>query len=120
MSEERTLTDGSPVTPDHREINPNTGMQKAYVVLSALERAKGFVRPLRYSYVHIGHGAVFNGNVQIKAGDGCGAVTRMNGSIAETYARNPNFYNGTFCVKCRAHFPLDEFVWDGTSTQLGS
>lgn len=29
------LTDGSPVTPDHREINPATGQQKGYVVLSA-------------------------------------------------------------------------------------
>lgn len=28
-----TLTDGSPVTPDHRELRPD-GMQKGYVVLS--------------------------------------------------------------------------------------
>ena len=56
-----TLTDGSPVTPDHREIDPATGQQKGYVVLSAEERAKGFVRPVRQSYVH----------------DKCGGVTRM-------------------------------------------
>ena len=49
-----TLTDGSPVTDDHREINPATGMQKGYVVLSAEERAKGFVRPVRRSYIHVG------------------------------------------------------------------
>ena len=49
-----TLTDGSPVTDDHREINPETGMQKGYVVLSEDERAKGFVRPVRRSYVHVG------------------------------------------------------------------
>jgi hypothetical protein len=48
----RTLTDGSPVTPDHREINPATGQQKGYVVLSAEERAKGFVRPVRRTYTH--------------------------------------------------------------------
>ena len=42
-----TLTDGEPITPDHREINPLTGLQKGYVVLSAEERAKGFVRPYR-------------------------------------------------------------------------
>lgn len=35
---ETTLTDGSPVTPDHREIDPSTGMQKGYVVLTAEER----------------------------------------------------------------------------------
>lgn len=40
-----TLTDGSPVTPDHREIDPKTGMQKGYVVLSDEERAKGFLAP---------------------------------------------------------------------------
>lgn len=39
-----TLTDGSPVTADHREINPTTGQQKGYVVLSDEERAKGYVR----------------------------------------------------------------------------
>ena len=39
---ERTLTDGSPVTPGHREIDPRTGMQKGYVVLSESERAKGY------------------------------------------------------------------------------
>lgn len=49
-----TLTDGSPVTDDHREIDPRTGMQKGYVVLSAEERAKGFVRPVRRSYRHVG------------------------------------------------------------------
>ena len=55
MSEEQTtLTDGSPVTPDHLEINPVTGQQKGYVVLSAEERAKGFVRPVRQSYIHVG------------------------------------------------------------------
>lgn len=56
MSEEpkTTLTDGAPVTPDHREINPATGMQKGYVVLSEEERAKGFVRPVRRSYRHVG------------------------------------------------------------------
>ena len=49
-----TLTDGSPVTPDHREIDPRTGQQKAYVVLSEDERAKGFARPVRRSYRHVG------------------------------------------------------------------
>lgn len=106
MNDEKhiTLVGGGPVTDDHREINPETGMQKEYVVLSAEERAKGYVRPLRYSYVH-------------KA---CGVVTRMNLEIAETYARDPKFYNGTFCVGCKSHFPLSEFVWDGTDEVVGS
>lgn len=98
-----TLTDGSPVTPDHRELMAN-GQQKGYVVLSAEERAKGFVRPYRERYVHLS----------------CGVVTRMGRSIAETYARDPSFYSGTFCVGCGAHFPLFEFVWDGTEERVGS
>jgi hypothetical protein len=100
----RTLADGSPVTEDHREINPATGQQKDYVVLSAEERAKGFVRPVRRSYLH----------------KKCGTVTTMAPSIAETYARDPGFYSGTFCVGCRTHLPLFEFVWQGTNEAVGS
>lgn len=101
-----TLTDGSSVTPDHRELQPN-GQQKAYVVLSAEERAKGFVRPVRQSYVH----------------DKCGGVTTMGLALAETYARNPSFYSGTFCAVCRSHFPVGtdgEFTWDGTDEKVGT
>lgn len=102
-----TLTDGSPVTPDHREIDPATGMQKGYVVLSAEERAKGFVEPVRRSYVH----------------EKCGVVTTMEQALAETYARQPEFYNGTFCAGCRDHFPVGEdgeFRWDGTNQKVGT
>lgn len=100
-----TLTDGSPVPEDysHTKLRPD-GQQEGYVVLSAEERAKGFVRPYRDKYVH----------------KTCGAVTRMGQSIAETYARDPKFYGGTFCIACRQHFPLDQFVWDGTTEQVGS
>jgi len=49
----RSLQDGRPVTEDHREINPVTGQQKDYVVLTAEERAKGFVRPVRTEYRHL-------------------------------------------------------------------
>lgn len=107
---ERTLTDGSPVTDDHREIirdGPRAGQQKGYVVLSDAERAKGFVRPVRRSYVH----------------EKCGVVTTMGQSLAETYAANPYFYSGTFCCGCGTHFPVGEdgeFVWDGTSEKVGT
>lgn len=100
-----TLTDGSPVPQDgsHRETKDN-GQQKGYVVLSEDERAKGFVRPVRRTYLH----------------KPCGTVTTMGLSIAETYARKPDFYTGTFCCGCGKHFPLDQFVWDGTDQQVGS
>ncbi len=74
-----TLTDGSPITPDHSDINPATGMQKAYVVLSPEERQKGFVEPVRRSYTH----------------DVCMTETTMSLPIAETFARHPDFYSGT-------------------------
>lgn len=35
-------------------INPRTGQHGSYWVLSASERAKGFVRPVRESYKHVG------------------------------------------------------------------
>lgn len=98
---QRTLTDGSPVTDDHRELKPN-GQQKGYVVLSDAERARGFVRPVRRTYVH----------------EKCGVATTMGVALAETYARDPEFYSGTFCVGCGKHFPVGaagEFVWDDGS-----
>ena len=104
---QRTLTDGSPVTPDHREINPRTGQQKGYVVLSGAERAKGFVRPVRTSYKHLT----------------CGTVTTMGRALAETYARDPSFYSGTFCCGCGSHFPVGEggeFVWADTNEKVGT
>lgn len=101
------LTNGLPVTPDHREIDPATGLQKAYVVLSEEERAKGFVRPVRHTYIHLK----------------CWGLTTMGNSIAETYARDPNFYTGTYCCNCRGHFPIGEkgeFIWEGTTQKVGT
>lgn len=49
-----TLTDGSEIKEGFDIINPLTGMQKDYIVLSKEERDKGFIRPLRYSYIHVG------------------------------------------------------------------
>lgn len=102
-----TLSDGTQVYPAHREINPETGQQHGYVVLAEEERAKGFVRPVRRSYRHLK----------------CSGVTTMGQTIAETYARDPYFYDGTFCATCHAHFPVGaegEFVWDGTNEKVGT
>lgn len=83
------------------------GMQDRYLVLSDEERAKGFVRPVRRAYIH----------------EQCGGSTTMGQALAETYARQPDFYDGTFCATCRDHFPVGEqgeFVWDGTDIKVGS
>lgn len=74
----RCMLSGDPETPEHREIDPATGMQKDYVVLCPQERAKGFVAPVRRSYKHLK----------------CGSVTTMGQALAETYARVPYFYCG--------------------------
>ncbi len=95
----KTLADGTQVYPAHREIDAKSGQQKGYVVLAEEERAKGFVRPVRRSYVHTK----------------CGSKTTMAQTIAETFARDPSFYSGGFCCWCRAHFPNDEFTWEDGS-----
>jgi hypothetical protein len=74
----------------------------AYLVLSEEDRARGFVRPVRTSYVH----------------EVCGAATRMRLDIAETYAVMPRHYGSTWCCQCRMHRPVGEggeFVWDDGS-----
>lgn len=157
-----TLTDGSPVPADgsHKRLRSN-GQQEGYVVLSAEERAKGFVRPVRRSYQHVGiagpayplrdltdeererygsdyakyeeyprdgsHGSAlgrFWSQADIdKIGNGCGTVTTMGVALAETYAREPRFYSGTFCCGCGTHFPVGErgeFVWEGTDERVGT
>lgn len=155
---QRTMTDGSPVTDDHREIGPN-GMQRGYVVLSEAERARGFVRPIRRTYVHVGHpgpvyalrdltpeehqrydeygylkyeeyprGSTICGRfwtqAMLDSMKGCGVATTMGQALAETYARDPKFYSGTFCVGCGKHFPVGasgEFIWeDGFQTRVGT
>jgi hypothetical protein len=51
---------------------------------------------------------------------GCQTITSMGRAIAETYARDPKFYHSTYCVTCRQHFPVEEFVWVGTNERVGS
>ncbi len=75
-----------------------------YLVLSEEERAKGFVRPVRRTYVHV------RGISQQKPA--CGAATTMSLALAETYAREPKFYGATYCVGCLMHLPVNEFDWD--------
>ena len=146
---------GDPNDPAHKERKPN-GQQQDYVVLSAEERARGFVRPVRRSYIHVGKPApqyplrvltpeenaqyIPFGYVQYekypdasticgkfwtqeeldRVGKGCGQLTKMSQAIAETYARCPDYYGGTFCCGCGAHFPVGEhgeFVWADTKDE---
>ena len=85
--------------------NNATGKCDNYLVLDDKEIAKGFVRPVRLSYVH----------------KTCGTTTNMAQKLAETYARCPSFYGSTFCCTCNAHFPVGadgEFYWNDTSQSM--
>ena len=132
------------------------GQYADHWVLSNDERNKGFVRPVRKSYIHVGapypkhplrdltekEKARFpdEGYVKFeiypedhhalgrfwthKQLHGCGQVTTMSRSIAETYARDPGFYGGTFCASCGDYFPVGkdgEFVWqDNQGYRVGT
>jgi hypothetical protein len=96
----------------HGVDEEQTLQHDVYLVLSEDEIAKGFVRPVRTSYIHA------------KELGGCGAVTWMNLTIAETYARDPHFYGATYCARCQKHLRVGtdgEFFWvepDGRQTTL--
>lgn len=150
-------TTDDPNDPRLKNIGAD-GMQETYLVLSDEERAKGFVRPVRRTYIHVGmpgpanelrdltdeeHGRLDEyGYVKFEkypdgpgpvgrywtqeqldsVGKGCGVATTIGQALAETYARDPKFYGGTFCVGCRDHFPVGEkgeFVWEDGS-RVGS
>lgn len=132
------------------------GQHADHWVLSEEERAKGFVRPVRRSYRHVGSRPRFplreltadeqerhagRGYVKFEAypegesaalgrfwtqdqlHSGCGVVTTMPVAIAETYARQPDFYGSTFCSGCGQYLPVGangEFVWEGTDSRVGT
>lgn len=151
----------------HGVDNEPVPQNEVYLVLSEEERAKGFVRPVRNSYVHVGRsmqyykgihrmlteeemkeyenkgknyvailtvmtkedgsflGGTYVTQEELEAYQfgrrigGCGGTTTMGDALAETYARDPNFYGSTYCVYCRKHLPVQEFVWAGTDITVG-
>jgi hypothetical protein len=148
--------------PSLNKVKDN-GQNETYLVLSDEERAKGFIRPVRTAYVHVGRkykgpleildqpyfneqtkkaytaiAPVFNsagkriGGSYLTAEEvdqwhstggyirGCRTITTMALPLAETYARDPKFYNATFCCGCGTHLPVNEFVWEGTTEPVGS
>lgn len=88
---------------------------ETYLVLSEAERAKGYLRPVRDTYRHVGALTQLETDSgtpshQVRTG-GCGTLTTMGKAIAETYARDPWLYGSTYCVTCQKHRPLKEFAW---------
>lgn len=132
-------TNGRPVDEVRAAQTNPTGQHDGYIVLCPDERAKGFVRPYRDKYEHVGPRIcglpVGDGNqvcymdpghqseCGIAAGtraSGCGTVTTMGRALSETYARDPKFYGATFCVACNKHLPVAEFVWTVDRERVGS
>lgn len=149
--------DTAPVPTDAKLAD---GQHADHWVLCEAERAKGFVRPVRDSYKHVGiagpkypmrdltddertrytqfgyvkfeaypasespvNGRYWTQKQLVSIGKGCGVMTRMGHSIAETYARQPSYYGSTFCCGCRDYFRVGadgEFVWDGTQERVGT
>lgn len=162
----RCTARGEPATnPDDagvpRPEKLSDGQHVDHWVLCETERAKGFVRPVRDSYIHVGppgpqftlrdltdeergrygdhdfvkfepyppghHGSAlgryWSQEELSKVGKGCGTKTSMPAPIAETYARQPNYYGSTFCCGCGTYLRVGargEFVWDGTSERVGT
>lgn len=172
----------SKLTTDPNDPNLGRGVDSekteqhdTYLVLSKEELDKGFIRPVRQSYVHVGkkierddegriigklikvdddnypynkyysqengyggfirypkdyNSAIVGKYITIEEVEaiierkshfgGCGGLTTMSITIAETYARDPKFYGSTYCTGCMKHLPVSEFVWDGTNELVGS
>lgn len=85
-------------------VEQKNGQNECYLVLTDEDLKKGFIRPVRESYIHTR----------------CGGLTTMGRKISETYATDPTFYGSTFCIDCKEHFPVDEFTWSGTDIKVGS
>lgn len=115
--------------PNHPELTRGVDSDpveqaRTYLVLSDAERAKGYVRPVRRTYVH--HYWLDGRSdplpivlVSLSGIGGCGFETSMGSAIAETYARDPSFYGSTYCIGCRKHLPVAEFSWED-GTRVGS
>lgn len=152
-----TTTDSNDPRLEHGSDSSPRPQAAAYLVLSEEERAKGFVRPLRRAYKHIGPpgpqyplrdltdeerqrhadqgyvkyeiypeskspvvGCFWTQARLDSTGKECGCVTIMAPEIAESYARDPHFYGATYCMHCRMHLPLSEFVWEPDGAVVGS
>lgn len=103
--EDKTTASGlPPETPGAAAPKPigADGQHGDHWILRPEDLARGFVRPVRESYVH----------------EKCKTRTKMPRKIAETYAAQPSFYGTTFCYACRIYAPVGkdgEFRWDDGS-----
>jgi hypothetical protein len=86
----RVLTDGSPVPDDdsHTKLRAD-GQQVGYVVLSAEERAKGFVKSVRNKYLHVGAPPLPDGARDLTEAERKSWVNDSDKDPFEKYAPHP-------------------------------
>lgn len=63
-----------------------------------------FKKPIRIEYIH----------------NECGETTRIGQYIAESFARDPDYYTKTFCVHCGDYYPVGEFRWAEDGETVGT
>lgn len=121
-----TLT-SDPADPRLGEDTRAFGQNGVYLVLSPEERAKGFVRPVRHSYRHVGIRPQHElrdltdeereryrqfGYVKFEAYPGEGSVTGRFWTLAQLSSGCGTVTTMGFCVGCNKHLALEEFAWE--------
>ena len=104
-----------PKDPKLKEGQKNeTGQHEIYLVLSEEERDKGFVRPVRDSYVHVGRYRNYAGIDKMLTED-------EQKEMMKEYP-HPEPYVAVLGINGSdgKHLPVDEFIWDGTDENVGS
>ena len=116
----RYTTDGEPPHPDHRDesapkpVNPETGQHGSYWVLPPEERAKGFVRPYRDTYKHVGPKPP-GGELRDLSLEEAVRYATMNYIKFEDYPDSESSLVGRFWT----HAQLDALGGCGTTTKMG-
>lgn len=55
-----------------------------------------FQQPVKMVYIH----------------ETCNGATNMSRKIAESIARDPEYYTKTFCYQCGDYYPVEQFRWE--------
>ena len=121
--EERTKGFVRPVHRSYRHAGPSGPQHPLRDLDPATEghfTASGYVKFEQYPEGSRSRGRFWEQEQLDAVGKGCGTVTTMGHAIAETYARDPKIYGGTFCCGRGKHLPVDEFVWEGTNERVGT
>lgn len=88
------MTDGEGPPPDDFDYGEK-GEDGQYENYPTIDEGE-FEQPVRRTYRH----------------EECDTTTSMREDIAESVARDPEYYSKTFCHGCGKHVPVDEVHWE--------